>query len=223
MADIDLERKPNRSWWPWVLALLVAILAIWAVAEVLEDDEVPMASDEIVAPAPLGPETGPAAEMGPAGEGAASAVADFRQRCVQTTDDQDMGRQHQWTVTCLESMAAAMEATIQADTVGSIALQERLETLRQRASNVRQSDASATTHAATVSAAFDAGADLVETYQQERGATGADYAGDVQQAADRLSGEGQLLEQREAVHAFFENVANALQSMNGANATSGTM
>lgn len=213
MADIDLERKRKRSWWPWVLALLVAILAIWAVAEVLEDDEVPMASDEIVAPAPLGPQSGPAAEMGPAGEGAAGAVTDFRQRCVQATDDQDMSRQHQWTVSCLESMAAALEATIQADTVGSIALQERLETLRQRANDVRRSDASATTHAATVSAAFDAGADLIETYQEERGATGAEYAQDVQEAADRLSAEGQLLEQREAVQSFFESVGNALQSM----------
>ena len=216
MADIDLERKSNRTWWPWVLALLVAILAIWAVAEVLEDDEVPMASDEIVAPAPLGPEAGPAAEMGTAGEGADAAIAQFRQRCVTTTDDQDMSRQHQWTVSCIESMATAMEATIQADTVGSIVLQERLETLRQRASDVQRSDASATTHAATVSAAFDAGADLVETFQEERGATGADYAGDVREAADQLAGEGQLLEQREAVHSFFESVGNALQSMSSA-------
>lgn len=213
MADIDLERKRNRSWWPWVLALLVAILAIWAVAEVLEDDEVPMASDEIVAPAPLGPESGPAAEMGPGGEGAGAAVAQFRQRCVETTDDQDMSRQHQWTVSCIESMATAMEATIQADTVGSIVLQERLETLRQRANDVGRSDPSATTHAATISAAFDAGADLVETYEEERGATGADYAGDVTEAADQLSSEGQLLEQSDAVKAYFERVADALQSM----------
>ena len=216
MADIDLERKRNRSWWPWVLALLVAILAIWAVAEVLEDDEVPMASDEVVAPAPLGPESGPAAEMGPAGEGAGAAIAQFRQRCVETTDDQDMSRQHQWTVSCIESMGTAIESTIQADTIGSIVLQDRLETLRQRASDVRRSDPSAATHAATVSAAFDAGADLVETFQEERGATGADYAGDVRNAADELTAEGQLLEQKDAVKTFFERVANALQSMNTA-------
>lgn len=213
MADIDLERKRNRTWWPWVIALLVTILAIWAVAEVLEDDEVPIASDEIVAPTPLDPQPGPAAEMGPAGEGPAAAVADFRQRCVETTDDQDMSRQHQWTVSCLERMAAAMESTIQADAVGSIVLQERLETLRQRANEVRQSDASATTHAATVSAAFDAGAELVETYQEERGATGAEYAEDVREAADRLSAEAQLLEQKDAVKTFFERIGNALQSM----------
>ena len=213
MADIDLERKRKRSLWPWIIALLVAVLAVWAVAEVLEDDEVPMASEEVVAPAPLGPETGPAAEMGTAGEGADAAVAEFRQRCVENTDDQDMNRQHQWTVACLESMAGAMGSVIRADTVGSVALQERLESLRQRANDVRASDATANTHAATVSAAFDAGADLVDAYQQERGAAGADYARGVREAADRLSGEGALLEQQEAVQTYFERMADALRSM----------
>lgn len=219
MADIDLQRK-ERSWWPWILAGIVAVLAIWLIAEAFDTDA-PVAGefdiDQPTVVEPLGPEAGPAAEMGPAGEGAANAIAEFRQQCVEAaSDNQTMDRQHQWTVTCLETMATAMDATIRADTVGSVVLQERLNTLRERATEVRESDPSATTHAGTVAEAFDAAAEVVETYQQERGATDAAYARGIRDAADRLTPEQPLLQQRDAVHQFFRQMGDALQSMTGA-------
>lgn len=211
MADIDLQRK-KRSWWPFIIGALALILVIWGIAELMEDDA-PVAIDD---PALVEPAPGPAAEMGveePAAPGAAAAIADFRTQCVETTDDQDMGLQHEWTVGCLESLATAMDASIRADTVGSVILEERLTTLRQRAADVREADPSATTHAATVTEAFDAAAELVATYQDERGTADANYAEDLRQAADRLDSDQLLLEQRDAVHAFFREAGDALQTI----------
>jgi hypothetical protein len=28
MAEIDIERKPRRSWWPWALAALLLLLVV---------------------------------------------------------------------------------------------------------------------------------------------------------------------------------------------------
>jgi hypothetical protein len=60
MAEIRVERKKRSSVLPWLLALLVLALAIWAVTEMMDDDRedaVREAEDvsalETVVPAPL--------------------------------------------------------------------------------------------------------------------------------------------------------------------------
>lgn len=212
MAEIDLQKKRPR-WGVWIVAALVAVLAIWALTE-LFDRDAPMAGDfdttgepAVVEPVP-DPGADAAAELGTAG--ADAAVAEFRQQCAEeASQGDDMGAQHDWTVSCLERMATALEATIPTGAANDLAVREHVATLRQRAAEVRRADPGATSHAATVAAAFDAGAELIQSWQQSQ-RTAADAAASVQQAADRVTADQPLLDQRDAVHAYFEAVAEAL-------------
>lgn len=218
MAEIDLQQKKKGGggWVPWILAAIVAVLAIWAIVELMDRDEpvagdFDRATDEAIAPAP-------AAEMGAPGEQpGGAAIAEFRRTCVdEQTETPEMGVQHEYTTRCIETMAEAMSATIRADTVGSVALDERLTTLRQRSADVRQSDPSAVSHSETVAAAFDAGADLIETLHEERDRENEALQAEVQevrQAADAVQPDQPLLEQREQVRQFFSEMAQALEAV----------
>jgi hypothetical protein len=56
MAEIRVERKRRSSVLPWILALLVLALAIWAVSELMDDDrEAVTEADEVSALAPAVP------------------------------------------------------------------------------------------------------------------------------------------------------------------------
>lgn len=59
MADIDVERK-GPSIWPWIIGLILLGLIIWALAELLGDD-----NEEIVTPAPVGMVEEPVAPVVP--------------------------------------------------------------------------------------------------------------------------------------------------------------
>ena len=57
MADIDVERKSGASIWPWIIGLIVLALLIWALMELLgDDDEVAVAP---AVPAVVTPTTTP--------------------------------------------------------------------------------------------------------------------------------------------------------------------
>ena len=77
MADIDIERRPKQSWWPWALALLLLVLVVgttWYLAgpegdRVRTDTETPEMNRPEPAPTPLpdqpgAPTTSPGAPGG---------------------------------------------------------------------------------------------------------------------------------------------------------------
>lgn len=39
MADLNVERKKHHNVWPWVVGLLVVLLAVWAFAEWNDDED----------------------------------------------------------------------------------------------------------------------------------------------------------------------------------------
>ena len=55
MAEIGVERRRKLGVWPWVVGLLVLALAVWALAEILGQDD----GDEIVEQLDRGPTTAP--------------------------------------------------------------------------------------------------------------------------------------------------------------------
>jgi hypothetical protein len=67
MADIDIQRK-SGSIWPWILGLLLLGLAIWGIAELLDNDEEAVVSPVVTEPvaAPVTPEAVVVAPVAPA-------------------------------------------------------------------------------------------------------------------------------------------------------------
>jgi hypothetical protein len=55
VADIRVERRRKLGVWPWAVGLLVLALAIWALAEILGEDD----GDEIVDQLDRGATTAP--------------------------------------------------------------------------------------------------------------------------------------------------------------------
>ena len=61
MADIDIERRPKQSWWPWALALLLLVLVVgttWYLAgpdsgRIRTDTDTPGVTRPEPAPTPL--------------------------------------------------------------------------------------------------------------------------------------------------------------------------
>ncbi|MDQ3289207.1 MAG: hypothetical protein M3Q42_13330 [Pseudomonadota bacterium] len=61
MAEINVERKKNV--WPWIVGLIVLLLAIWAVAEIMGDDDARIRNDAALGTTATQPtETAPAAQ-----------------------------------------------------------------------------------------------------------------------------------------------------------------
>ncbi len=41
MTQIDIERKPARSIWPWLAALLLVVIAAWGIFTYVQDQNEP--------------------------------------------------------------------------------------------------------------------------------------------------------------------------------------
>lgn len=218
MAEIDLQRKRGRSWWPWLIGLLVLLLLIWVLAEVLtpdvERDTVP--PDTVGAPTAV--VVAPAQEYGTAEEARAAlpgSVQEYEESCTRAgAEPADMGRQHEFTVNCMQLMAASFDAAIQSDTIGEVALDERVEAFRSSAERLEQSDPSARTHADIVAESMRSAADLLTTLREERLPEDQEIAGAterVREAAESMTSDEPMLEQQDTVEQFFQAMGTALQ------------
>lgn len=38
MAQLDVEKKNNNDWWKWLIGILIAIIVIWVVVDIFNDD-----------------------------------------------------------------------------------------------------------------------------------------------------------------------------------------
>lgn len=223
MAEINVERK-DRSIWPWILGLLLLLLAIWGLVELLGDDddvvEQPVAgmTAEPVVPAVV--EEPVVAEAPPPGAAPAALPAPVSQYMTQCTpplpEGAEMGMQHQFTIQCVQNLADALGAVIQRDQVQGTEVSQRLDALRQRAQALQASNAQATTHANITREAFIATADLVESVYRAGYSTVARMGDEVIQlrnAAQSVQGTVPMLNQRDAVHTFFREAGDAIRLM----------
>lgn len=214
MADIDIQRRTGPGPWVWILALLLLALLLWAIFAWAGRDEAEPAAvvdEPVVTPTPTAPV--------PAEETAAvpPPVAQYVTTCTPPLPaDMEMGRQHEFTAECIERLAASLEAVTQRDQVAGTDVSQKLQTARQQAQNLRQSEATATSHAGTTRDAFTAAADLIEAthqagYQNVPGL--GDEVSQVRQAAESVQPQTPMLEQKDAVHAFFREAGEAVRRM----------
>ncbi len=205
MADIDVQRR-GHSIWPWVIGLVILALLIWLVAEIFvgersritEGPEGPTAVEE---PAKVAP---PPAKTAP------GAVTDYANTCIAPA----RALQHELTAECLQHLVTALDAIIQRDDVDGADISQRLGDLRRQARTLEEGDAQATTHAGTTREAFASAADLMESvYRSGYGSVTQldDAITEVHRAARAVRGDVPLLEQTDAVQAFFREAGDVLQ------------
>lgn len=210
MADINVERK-GPSVWPWILGLIVLALLIWLLTELFSDDAdtaavvtEPVATEPLATTPPADPAAGAAAGM----ENLPTEVQSYLTACTQQggTPAGDMAAEHQFTVSCFQQLHAAMNAVATTQTTAGTDVTERLQAMHTSVQQLQASDPSATNHS---NLTRDAAVSAANAFQSVRGTTAAS----VQQAAEGIRAETQLLEQRDAVHNFFREAGNELRSL----------
>ena len=230
MAEIRVERKEGGSIWPWIIGLLALLLIGWLLYSMFGRDE-DTAVDQFgtvgdtmaMAPGVMPMDTGMAAGTG-MGAGAAMAagvpaeVQQFQQTCAEPGAAQaQAAMDHQFTIDCTRQLTTALEAVVRRDTVGSTALEPRLQEMRPRVAAISQ-DPQATDHANRVRDAFTSIASLMNSVQETRPnaapALRTQVSG-VQQAAQGVSATTPLLDQKEQIGNFFRSAGEALRSMAG--------
>lgn len=218
MADINVERK-GPSIWPWIIGLIVLALLIWALAEMLggrDDARTTAVPGDTV---PRTQEVAPAPTTDPAAPGVATAapaaVQEF-ERWVDRRDAQtDMGQQHQYTINGLRQLADAIESLAQRHEARP-AVQQSIQSVRQQADRLEQSDPAATQHANLTRDAFTSAADAIGTLHREHHAqaTGLEnQVTQVRQAAQAIQTGTPLLQQQQEVQTFFDRARDAVRSL----------
>ena len=208
MAQIEIQEK-KRSVWPWVLAaLLLALLAWWLLSrgnDTADDGVVTETGSGIVAD-PVATDAGATATP--------AAVGAFLTYVEQSGTRGEMGLNHEYTADGLRRLADALAALNTG--AGADGLNEQLAQIRTRA-DALQREASSTRHAELTRDAFTTAADAVETLQERRFPALSSHSDALDEAAGAVQPGTQLLEQRQAVHGFFERAATAIRAMTDAN------
>lgn len=210
MADIDIQEKKSSPW-PWILGLVALVAVVWIAMEMLGDDDGDMA---VVDPAaeqqPYAPPPADADMTGMPAE-----VTRFDQECAAGDATDQMSMSHEFTESCVQHMTAALEAVIRRDTVGDAALSTQMEEYRSRAERLTENRQSAE-HSTYVHEVFDDAAELIARIEDTREGAGDALqrrAPRVQQAADAVSVDEPILEQRDEVRAFFAEASSAIRAM----------
>lgn len=208
MAEVKLERKRGPTGVAAVVAVLALVLAVWWImrsdtaADVIADGSDAIAGETAVATA------GGAIVR----DDLPPSVETFLAWSDDARADSAMTPGHQYTVTGIRNLAAALEAL---STSGQGAhVSEELRILRSRVDTLQVNPAS-TQHADQVRAVFRSLAGLMTAMQQERFPELTAEVQAVERAAEAVRADRQLLDQRAAVGDFFTRAAVAVRGMAG--------
>jgi hypothetical protein len=211
MAEIDVERK-GPSIWPWIIGLVVLALLIWLLVELFDDDTDELIIDDPIATDTFGVQPAPIATGDVA---LTAAVQSYLETCAAPApaDAQDMGAEHEYTVSCLEQLRDGISSLI-ADGDAGVDASARFEEYEGTVDALAASVPGSTEHAGMTRTAAMTAAEVLESMRAEWAANDGDLEGtvtNVEQAAAGIDGDTQMLEQRESVHTFFREAGAALR------------
>ena len=181
------------------------ILTVWAWWDA--DPEVTDTTQETTTQLP--PRTAPAQPAPP-------AVREYVEFGTQPEQvEAEMGRDHDYTVTGLQRLTAALDEVVQQETINEQPLEERLGRIREQANRIAQ-DPQSLKHANMVRDAFMEASALIEAVRERRAPEQPDieqHARAARNAAETLDTETPLLDQRDTVRQFFRASAEAIHQL----------
>jgi uncharacterized membrane protein YccC len=217
MADIDVERK-GPAIWPWLIGLLALALLIWALVEMFGgDDEGVLEQDRAastVAPEPIAP-------VGVQDAAMPAAVTAFVDQCAgqagqAETGGQQMGPQHRFTVDCFRRLRDGIDALVEREQVADTDVSARFEQYASTVGELEQSDSTAVTHSNLTRDAANTAVEVLHAihiawYQDDAQIQTA--LDETRQAAEGISPNVPMLEQRESVRTFFREAGEFLRML----------
>lgn len=222
MADIDVERK-GPSIWPWIIGLLLLGLLIWGLAELIDDEPEVAAVTPAEAPAavPMGPvEPGvvnepvaptPAAILAPE---IAPPIEEYLAWAAIPPNPETMGLDHEYTAEGVRRLTTALRTIVLAPPVSGMPVRQRWDDMYQNAERLIQSPNSSLNHSDIAHTTFITSVEVMEAVQQSIPTPNPELEreiGEARQAAMRVDPQNNLLDQKEAVHAFFTQAADPLR------------
>jgi hypothetical protein len=213
MADIDVQQK-ERSFWPWVLGLILMAGLVWLLVEMLGGDDDPMTLDQPAAvTAPVGTETQATDPLAQAG---GAALEEFVQSCSSVSETAaEMSLAHEYTADCVRLLAGAVASVVERDTVGRTALDPALDEFRQTAAELQETPETSPNHSSMLRDVAISASELMAQVQESRQAP-AQSGEEVTQsrtAAEAIQSEVPLMDQQGETGAFFREAGEALRAL----------
>ncbi len=209
MTEIRVERKESKGWLWGLLALLalVAIALVWWMFGRNDTPVVGAAADSTAAPAAAASEI--AVDRG-AVDGFLAWVVNSDTASAATGD-----LSHEYTATGVRQLAGAIASIAQGDSLGGTEVNEQVTALNTLADRL-QTEPQSLKHADLAHSAFSSAAQLLDDVQRRSFPNASAQVGSVRQAADAVSKERPLLEQRAEINQFFTSAADAIRTLSGA-------
>lgn len=225
-AGPEPESTSPPRLWPWILAFLVAAVAVWFAVTVVERSGPPAPGEPGGDPAgTLAPDTGEpragdpvagavAGDVMERAEEMREAVRRYEEECVARLGPAAGPGLGALVADCIERLAGAIDAIVAADTVGAVVIEERLVTwrrsVREMESRPPDDGRASPTRGALLSAA-----ETLNTIAEERYTESLDLSEgpDLREAAAALEGDRPLVDQPERVGRFFLRAGAVLSAM----------
>ena len=221
MADLRIEKKENKSILPWLLGLLVLGLAIWGIAELIEEDPIEgMAETEVIDDASArGSEivsngnTYTLIDLDDPASGDLfdDLYAEYETYTANMTGE--MGLDHEFSHNALTQLANTTVALASAHGMAAdLNVKEKAQMIKQKADAITK-DPYATTHADDIKTAAMQISSILEQIQE------AHYPGleaataEVTKSASEINRETLTLDQKEDVRTFFGHARVLLKGM----------
>lgn len=208
MAELHVQRKEGNMW-PWIIAALVVLALLlwffWGGEDDLDLATADVTPNAVVATVPNTEVMGSAS-----GTIAGTAVTEFLQ-FAEGTAAGTMGLDHNSTSNGLRQLAAALNEIASGESAGGVALQPRIDEIRDRA-NTMQQNANSTDHALQTREAFAVASSLMMQMNSNMGGADGALTG-LQNAAMAIKPSEMLLDQTDAVKQFFSQAAQEVRGM----------
>jgi hypothetical protein len=213
MAEIKLEKKEGTAIWPWILALIVLALLAWAAWTFMRGDRTAVTATPATGTTPI---TGTAAqpqEAGPLPQQAHAFIDDCS--VAEGAQPPGMGLEHEFTINCFERLADAMQA-VAAQRPADPGITQQIDTMRERARQIRESDPTSLEHSNWTRQAAEAGAAGFDAMHQTWHSGNQQVQNAVQnirQTAEQIQPAQQMTEQQTHIRSFFRQSGEALRAM----------
>lgn len=209
MAELHVQRK-ERSVWPWILvAVIILALLFWFLWG--RNDGVDVGRADVTDTSMVG--TVPNTDL--MGSSAGTAAGPSVTQYLQFVDARSSGAanmSHDYTSDGLRQLAAALTEIASGDSVGGVALQPRIDAIRERA-DAMQRNPTSTGHALQAREAFTLASSLMAQMSSKIANIDAGSLEGLQKAAMAIEPSRPLLDQVNQIEQFFSQAAQAVRNM----------